>query len=108
MPGSNCAIYGCLTSRRHAGIGIFRIPSSNDEISKKMRDEWIRVVVRDRVVDADLRKRIKENKLSICEIHFEEKFIDRQCKFCLYSVHVGKTKGIPCSFTVQLVSMNYF
>jgi hypothetical protein len=49
MPGANCSIFGCGTNRRHTGVGIFRIPSGNDERSKVIRDEWIRVITKDRV-----------------------------------------------------------
>jgi hypothetical protein len=56
MPGANCSIFGCGTNRRHTGVGIFRIPSGNDERSKVIRDEWIRVITKDRVVDANFRK----------------------------------------------------
>ena len=54
MPGANCSVYGCGTNRRSSGISIFKIPTSDDEQSAKIRDEWIKVVCRHREVDADL------------------------------------------------------
>lgn len=69
MPGANCSIFGCGTSRAKSGISIFKIPAGDDENSAKIRDEWVRVVCRDREVDANLRKQIKEN-----DSHLPESF----------------------------------
>ena len=27
MPGVNCSVFGCGSSRRHTGLGIFKLPS---------------------------------------------------------------------------------
>ena len=44
MPGANCSIFGCGTSRCNTGIGIFRLPLGKDKKSKQARDEWIKVI----------------------------------------------------------------
>lgn len=75
MPGANCSIYGCGTSRKHVGISIFKIPTKDDELSKKTREAWVRLVTRDREVDASLRKQIHENNIHICEKHFEKDLV---------------------------------
>ena len=82
MPGANCSIYGCGTSRKHKGISIFRIPTKSDDVSTKTKEEWVRVVTRDREVDASLRKQINENNIHVCEKHFENDLIET-CKSIL-------------------------
>ena len=88
MPGANCSIFGCSTSRRKSRISIFKLPSGEDDLSKKTREEWVSQITRNRVVDADLRRQINEGKLHACEKHFEEKFIEKRkyfdyCKICM-------------------------
>ena len=71
MPGDNCAIFGCSTSRRHKSISIFKVPLPNSEVNKKWSSELINIITtKDREVDASLRKRINTCKLFICERHF--------------------------------------
>ena len=76
MPGANCSIFGCGTSRRNTGVGIFRLPSEKDEKSKQARDEWIKVITRDRVVDANFRKIIEAGNAYVCEKHFKKEEIE--------------------------------
>ena len=52
MPGENCAIFGCPTSRRHASISIFKVPLPNNEVNKKWGSELINIITKDRQVDA--------------------------------------------------------
>ena len=73
MPGANCSIYGCGTSRKHAGISIFRIPAKDDDLSTKTREAWLRLVT-------SLRKQIDQRTMHICERHFEKNLIET-CKF---------------------------
>ena len=67
------------TSRKHVGISIFKIPAKNDELSKKTREAWVRLVTRDREVDASLRQQIEKCNIHICEKHFEKDLIET-CK----------------------------
>ena len=83
MPGANCSIYGCGTSRKHTGISIFRIPAKDDNLSKKTREAWVRLVIRDREIDSSLRKQIDQRTILICEKHFEKNLIET-CKFGFY------------------------
>ena len=80
MPGANCSIYGCGTSRQHTGISIFRIPAKDDDLSTKTREAWVRIVTRDREIDSSLRKQIEQRTLHICERHFQKNLI-QTCKF---------------------------
>ena len=76
MPGANCSIFGCGTNRRHSGVGIFRIPSGNDEKSKEIRDAWIKVITRDRAVDENFRRQINSGNVYVCERHFKKEDIE--------------------------------
>ncbi|CAB4004060.1 DNA transposase THAP9, partial [Paramuricea clavata] len=76
MPRANCSIFGCGTNRRHTGVGIFRIPSGNDERSKAIRDEWIRIITKYCVVDANFRKQIESGNVYVCERHFKKEEIE--------------------------------
>ena len=70
MPGENCAIFGCSTSRRHKGVSIFKIPVAKDEENKNWVRQLINIVTKDRQVDELLKKRIESGRIYICERHF--------------------------------------
>ena len=85
MTGSNCALFGCSTSRT-SDLSLFKIPSAGkadgDETKAKKetaRKEWLRVVLRTRELTPELKKRIDANNLFLCELHFKaESIIDRK------------------------------
>ena len=70
MPGENCAIVGCSTSRRHKGISIFKVPLPKNEFSKKWNRDLINIITKDRQVDEPIKKRIASCNLYICERQF--------------------------------------
>ena len=70
MPGANCSIYGCKTSRKDKGIAIFRVPTGEDEFSTKWRDEIVNIITKDRVIDKNLRRQIDTKNLYTCELHY--------------------------------------
>ena len=81
MPGSNCAFYGCSTSRRHK-LSLFRIPTvaaSDSDHTKSLkqnaRAEWLRLILRTRESTPELQKRIDANNIYICELHFKQECI---------------------------------
>jgi len=80
MPGANCSIYGCNTSRNHKDIGIFGIPTSKDDFTKKWREEMLNIIIKGRVKDESLQRQIDKNTLHVCELHFNEEDI-YYCKF---------------------------
>ena len=43
-----------------------------------MRNEWVRVITRNREVDKDLRRQINAGTLHVSEKHFEEKRITKR------------------------------
>lgn len=88
MPGSNCSIFGCSTSRKHKGIAIFKLPSGDDEYNKVWREKLVNIITKDRKIDASLKKQIQNKNLHICELHYSEDSLIRNEK---------KTTRIPGS-----------
>ena len=71
MPGTNCSIFGCGTSRKHKGVPIFKVPSCNNESSWKWRKKLVHIITKDRVIDANLKNQIEKKTLYICGKHYE-------------------------------------
>ena len=79
MPGANCSIFGCSSSRNDKGLAIFHIPSKDDEYSISLRKKWINVITKDRVIDKDLKTQIEKRNLHVCKLHFpEDKIVHRK------------------------------
>ena len=78
VPGANCSIFGCNTNKRHTGVGLFSLPRGDDELSKKNRSEWVRVITCSRQVDQDLPWQINMETLNVCLKHFEEKCVEKR------------------------------
>ena len=82
MPGANCSIVHCATSRRTKGIGIFRLPSeksaagANDEAHQKWRDLFLGAILSGREKDASFTEQIKKGNVFVCEKHFNENDFD--------------------------------
>ena len=70
MPGANYSIKGCSTARRAKEISIFKIPKASNVSQEEWRNELVNVITKDRKIDQDLRRQIKEDRLHICERHF--------------------------------------
>jgi len=101
MPGENCALYGCPSSRKH-GLSFFKIPSvraDDSEHTKALktsaRNGWLQVILRTRESTAELKKRIEASNIYLCELHFKPDcilisnyFYCILCDSCLYG-----TKG---------------
>ena len=43
MPGANCSIFGCGTSRRNKGVSLFKIPSTDDDFNKEWRKKSVTI-----------------------------------------------------------------
>ena len=79
MPGVNCAIPRCSTSRATTGVAFLGIPKDNDEYNVNWRKNIVDMITKIRVVDASLKRKI-ERSLHLCEEHYpEEKLI--RCKY---------------------------
>ena len=82
MPGANCALFGCSTSRK-SDLLLFkiRIPARGDQeetvgLKNNARTEWLRVILRTReMTPDDLKQRIEKNQIYLCERHFKAEFI---------------------------------
>jgi hypothetical protein len=57
MPGENCCVYGCSTSRdkTHIGTGIFKLPSA--KLYKGWRANWLNELTKYRVADQTLKEK---------------------------------------------------
>ena len=55
MPGANCSIFGCKTSRAIKGISLFKLPAGKDEYNQNWCNKLIAVIIKDRVVDKILK-----------------------------------------------------
>ena len=82
MPGANCSIVGCSTSRRDKEIAIFRLPTDKNDQTRKWRADMLNIITRDRQVDQNLRKQIANNALHVCERHFNEEDL----YYCKYNI----------------------
>ena len=75
----NCSIFNCHSSRAALGISFFRVPTKDDEYSTNWRNNIVAVVTRDRVIDGNLKRQIKNRALHTCELHYpQEKLIRRK------------------------------
>ena len=89
MPGENCAIYGCSSSRRNKGISLWKLPTPNTDFNKKWRADLLNIVLKDRVMDSNLKRQIETDRIYICELHFgqDQLYI---CKYFLYKYFTKK------------------
>jgi hypothetical protein len=81
MPGANCSIFGCSTSRKSKGTSIFRVPTGDDEYSQKWRQKIVHI-------DHNLKRQIENKSLHTCELHYPEECLLR---------NTNKTTRIPGS-----------
>ena len=104
MPGGNCSVYGCSSSRKprkgkitsetkEDKITIVKLPTVKDDKTQIWRDKLQSFITRDRVMDENLKRQIRNNSLHICELHFQENdfYI---CKYEIlldhFSMKIGK------------------
>ena len=88
MPGANCSLPECSTSRteKHKGISIFKIPRREGDFYKSWQKSILNVVTQYRVVDKSLKERIdNNNNIFICEKHFTIGDIEFTSKFFYFS-----------------------
>ncbi len=85
MPANNCAVFGCGTTRRTKGVGIFKLPAAKNEEYKKWRADWLNEITKGCVVDKDFRERLESDQVFMCEKHFkpeEVEICEYQIRFC--------------------------
>ena len=71
MPGANCCIPLCGTSRRHKRIGIFGIIAATDQKITEWRKNLLGEIKKTREVDKVFHEQILKNSVKICEMHFK-------------------------------------
>ena len=81
MPGANCALVGCSTSRK-SDLSLFKLPFAEQGDSEVMvnlkmdaRKEWLRVILQTREMTPYLRTKIEKNTIFLCEHHFKPEVI---------------------------------
>ena len=72
MPGANCSVIQCGSSRKTKGISVFKLSSPKTEALKTWRKELLSIITRDRVVGKDFQKKIDNDTVHICSRHFTE------------------------------------
>ena len=70
MPGSNCSVFNCGTSRRQKNVAIFSLPSNPNHA--EWRKQILHCISRDRQIDADFKRQLDKNNVHICQKHFDE------------------------------------
>ena len=85
MPGDNCTVFGCGTSRRIKGIGIWKLPAPRNAESpwvkiEKWRDDWLNEPTKSREIDKNFESQISNDKVYTCEKHFRPEDIEI-CKY---------------------------
>ena len=80
MPGDNCAVPGCSTSRATPGVALLGMPKKDDEYNVNWRTNIVDMISKIRVVDASLKRQIERKSLHFCEKHYSEEKLIR-CKY---------------------------
>ena len=88
MPGSNCVIVNCGTSRYQKEISLLKLPTLKDEFHKKWQRDMLNIITRDRETNANLNRQIENDTVYICEKHFSEEQI-YICEFYLYIIFLS-------------------
>ena len=87
MPGDNCCIPLCGSSRRTKGLGIFKLPSKEKKYRQEWRKNWLNAILKIREMDADMKSQLEADRLFTCEKHFHPQEIDT-CKFSFNPIPV--------------------
>ena len=61
MPGDNCAIPGCCTSRATLSVALLGMPKNDDEYNVNWRKNIVNMITKIRVVDAGLKRQIERS-----------------------------------------------
>ena len=78
MPGRNCCIVSCGSSRSTKNIGIFQLPSKKR--FPDWRDKFLAEIKKTRVVDKHFQELIDKDHVYTCEKHFRDEELEI-CKF---------------------------
>ena len=81
MPGANCCLPQCGTSRRTKGCGIFKLPQRKDEFYQKWNEKMLQIIKKYRVEDENFKIQVKNGSVYICERHFLPEDIELTSKY---------------------------
>ena len=81
MPGDNCSVTGCGTSRRTKQIGIFKVPGKK---KTEWRKRFLDTIKKSRVTDKSFAKQIEEDTVHACARHFHASEIQTRKFFSFY------------------------
>ena len=70
IPEENCSIFNWRCSRAAPRISFFEVPTKDDEYSKNWRNKVIAFITRDRVIESNLKRQIKNQPLHTCDQHY--------------------------------------
>lgn len=76
MPGDNCAVVGCDSSRIIKGIGVWKLPAPRNAEYKKWRDDWSNELTKTREIDENFKCLISNDRVHTCEKHFRREDIE--------------------------------
>ncbi|KAJ8050297.1 hypothetical protein HOLleu_03441 [Holothuria leucospilota] len=76
MPGDNCAVNGCGTSRRSKGVGIFKLPAAKNQEYMRWHASWLNEITKSRVIDKEFREKIRNDRVFTCERHFRPEEVE--------------------------------
>lgn len=76
MPGDNCAVFGCGSSRRTKGIGIWKLPAPRNDEYKKWREDWLNELTKTRQIDENFESQIGSDRVYTCERHFRQEDVE--------------------------------
>ena len=70
MPGSNCCIPGCGSSRRTKDMGFFKLPDVKKQHFADWRKKWLDEILKVRELDKDLKAQLEADTVHTCEKHY--------------------------------------
>lgn len=104
MPGANCSIVGCSTSRyksvvgqssnnkdEDATVGIFCVPCSkpNNDKQEKWRQDFLAAIKLTREEDSNFKNLIAKGHVWACEKHFKkDEYSTRKYFIYFYKIHI--------------------
>ena len=76
IPGDNCSILSCSTSRATPGVALFGMLKNDDEYNVNWGKSIVDMITKIRVVDASFNRQIEKKSLHFCKKHYPEENFD--------------------------------
>ena len=85
----NCSFFGCPSSQKH--ISLFQIPvirahesDYTASVKRHAREKWLEIIFKIREKTSELKKRITNNNIYVCERHFSNECTSKGECDCIY------------------------